>query len=377
MIEPVIARAEQQMAAAMSPLVLETLIDDILIVPLIMPEAEQTPAAAAATPITEAGSDRPAVQASAEVVVELDVAREDLAKTPSIGVRRENGSAPAMAIDRVPLEPVELPDPSDIDASSDPETMVEIHTSTTPADIAPPFDDDENFAVDEEPAADDATPESSGVRKRTPPAMPLRQPASAIPKAVSAGGRPLPRAYVAKRRVTPPANPAIPQVDQPTAEPESVAEPVASPPVAEPEATSVIATPIESTAPEPAQPTPQPIVEESSALADIVRNAEPSPAPPAEPADEVPSTSESVWGVTVVAPVVAKPSITEPTITEPTVAARPAQFGVKSTEIPAETAPRPEHAPATASTGNSNTSITIMVVALVILAVSVFVLLRR
>jgi len=61
------------------------------------------------------------------------------------------------------------------------------------------------------------------VRRRTPPATPSRYSGTGVPKAMSTSGRPLPRAYVAKRR-TPPMG--MPTIDEP---PHSVAA-EASPP---------------------------------------------------------------------------------------------------------------------------------------------------
>jgi hypothetical protein len=98
-------------------------------------------------------------------------------------------------------------------------------------------------------------------------------------------------------------------------------------------------------------------------------------APRPEPEDETattPPSGESVWGVTVEAPIVAKPTISRPT--EPV---RRTRLVEPPVEIPPETASESQAGSGTASAANRNTSITIMVVALVILAVSVFVLLRR
>lgn len=391
--EPVSARGEQQMAASMSPLVLETLIDDILIEPLMIPEAKPVRAEAPPPPATIV--DRPPVRVETEVVVELDVVREVAPEAPVGGVRHENGSSPGLTtppdpiehpepasvaevdIDRVRLEPGALPDPSDVDASSEVETMVEMSALSTPADVAPPFDDDENFvdageAIDE----DEVEAAASEVRRRTPPAMPARHPSSAIPKAVAADGRPLPRAYVAKRRVTPSANAAIPQAPQSLApEPQSVVEPVASSSVGEPgvESRTEVAASMAS------EPLPEQSVA-SNAHSAIVESPEPEPlvmqdesaAAPPQLEDDTPSTSESVRGVTVEAPVVAKP-----TITAPSQPAGPAPLATAPSDVPPETPAESRAGSVTAPAANSNTSITIMVIALVTLAVAVFFLLRR
>ena len=391
MIEPVIARAEQQMASAMSPLVLETLIDDILIEPLIIPATKPVPADAPVAPGTQPVVDRLPVRTATEVVVVLDVVREVATEPAPVSVRHENGSTPPLTdapnvephpesvtatsldVDRVRLEPVELPDPSDIEASSDPETLVDIPALATPADTAPPFDDDESFVSDDEPAPEDETVDvTSEVRRRTPPAMSARHPASTIPKAVSADGRPLPRAYVAKRRVTPPGNAIIPPTAQAAApEPEPIVEEIAaaalveSPAEAEHAATDDV-VPTESTA-----STPDTIQVEVSEPAPLVMQLEPAAVPPPQPEEDAPSASESVWGVTVEAPVVATPSITEHAER-----ARASRLAARAADIPSETTREPNVGSVAVPASNSNTLITVMVVALVILAVSVFVLLR-
>jgi hypothetical protein len=98
-----------------------------------------------------------------------------------------------------------------------------------------------------------------------------------------------------------------------------------------------------------------------------------APAAPVQQLDEeAPPGSESVWGVTVEAPVVAKPTVAEPAAESRPV--RPVSMPAEgSSETPPES--RPESVGARAA--NSNTLLTIMVVALVTLVVSVFVLLRR
>jgi hypothetical protein len=68
-------------------------------------------------------------------------------------------------------------------------------------------------------------PSTYSVRRRTPPATPSRYSGTGVPKAMSTTGRPLPRAYVAKRR-TP--SMGIPTIDEPA---DSVAV-EASPPAA-------------------------------------------------------------------------------------------------------------------------------------------------
>jgi hypothetical protein len=393
--EAVSARGEQPMAAAMSQLVLETLIDDILIEPLIIPEAKPARAEVPPAPAPEPIVDRPPVQVETEVVVELDVVREVASEEPIGGIRHENGSSPALTtppdpiehpepeseaevdIDRVRLDPGALPDPSDVDASSEVETMVEMPTRSTPADVAPPFDDDENFVDEREPLDEDAMEDAaSEIRRRTPPATPARHPSSAIPKAVAADGRPLPRAYVAKRRITPFANVAIPQSPQSLApEPPSVVEPIASQslgePGVQPRMEVAASTASESLPEQSVASNAHPATVESPEPDPLVMQDE-SPAAPPQLEDDTPSTSESVWGVTVEAPIVSKPSITAPS--QP---GRPAPPATAPSDVPPETPAESRAGSVTAPAANGNTSITIMVIALVTLAVAVFFLLRR
>ena len=376
MIEPVIARAEQQMASAASPLVLETLIDDILIEPLIIPD-------------TKPPSDIPAgtSEAAREVVVELDVVREVATDAPATGVRHANGASAArttspvenagavdtgsIELDRVRLEPVELPDPSDVEvATSEAETMVGTPMQGAFVDDELPFDDDAVAVSDDhDTEGDEASETTLGVRRRTPPAMPARHPASTIPKAVSADGRPLPRAYVAKRRVTPTGSAVIPPAVN-AAVPELAPAPVAPLPLIE--------SPVAATEPTAIEPDTVLGALESQTIAvpsepePLVMQVDAPAAPVPQLDEEAPSVSESVWGVTVEAPVVAKP-----TVAEPTAERRPVRPVSMPIEVPSETAPesRPESIGARAA--NSNALLTIMVVALVTLVVSVFVLLRR
>ena len=392
MIEPVIARAEQQLASAMSPLVLETLIDEILIEPLIIPEPQAPPAQPPPPRTAAPGDGRVPAQAAGEVQVELDVVREVRSEAASVTVRHEHASASTLTTagnsverdarasmvsledDRVRLDPVELPDPSDAEASSsDAETLVGLPTQAAPADVAPPFDDDEDFADDGEHVEEDeaAVDAPSGVRRRTPPAMPARHPASAIPKAVSADGRPLPRAYVAKRRVTPPGNLVIPPaVHQVVPEPEQVAADLTPSPVLE-----VPVKVAETTEPAPTEAAasdPEKITILAPEAEALVMQGAPSEPDPSPRADIDTPAGESVWGVTVEAPVVAKA-----TIAEPIVPAEPIRPSQTAAQVSSESTTEARAGSVAAPAGNGNAMITIIVVALVTLAVSVFFLLGR
>jgi hypothetical protein len=389
-VEPVVARAERRMASTMSSLVLETLIDEILIEPLIIPETKPAPADVPPPAVAEP-VDRATARSAAEVPVEIGIAREAVAEAPVAGVRPENGSSPAltsppdsmdgdgvgggMAVeaDRARLESVKLPDPSDVEVSTNDSKLAAAPMSTAPVGATPPFEDDDLVADANESVDDDGVASSStDVRRRTPPAMPARHPPSTIPKAVAADGRPLPRAYVAKRRVTPPGNMAIrsePPVVAP--EPEPVERATDSPPP-EPTAETATVAKIEMPAAEPVAATVPPILVERLESPALVRQDDPAAAPPPEPEEETPSTSESVWGVTLEAPVVTAPTTTDasPRAESPQLAAVPAE---RLAEMAVGTRPGASVAP----TANRNTLVTIMVVALVTLAVAAFVLLGR
>jgi hypothetical protein len=95
------------------------------------------------------------------------------------------------------------------------------------------------------------------VRRRTPPATPSRYSGTGVPKAMSTSGRPLPRAYVAKRR-TPPMG--IPTIDEP---PHSVAA-EASPPTGD------------DAPPDTANPVDTPATDVASAESEIVGQVAPA-----------------------------------------------------------------------------------------------------
>jgi hypothetical protein len=121
----------------------------------------------------------------------------------------------------------------------------------------------------------------SRVRRRTPPPMPARHPASVIPKATASDGRALPRAYVAKRR-TPPGGAAV--VSTPARPVESeVPRTVA---VESPDAPS--ASPPSTGAPAPALPDPGTVAPAPPA----VEASAPPPSPSRAPAREPPTPTK-------------------------------------------------------------------------------------
>lgn len=93
----------------------------------------------------------------------------------------------------------------------------EVAVSTEPvSDIAPADTIDPVDSTADRPLEDAAEGVSSPVRRRTPPAL-LRYSPASIPKATGADGRPLPRAYVAKRRTPPAGAPVVQPAASPSA----------------------------------------------------------------------------------------------------------------------------------------------------------------
>jgi hypothetical protein len=115
------------------------------------------------------------------------------------------------AVDSVPVSVIETSDPATVvdepnvfvlgsDTSTD--EPGSILSATDPALPEPVVDE----PIEPIGSAESIDAADSHVRRRTPPAM-LRYPSTSVPKTTIANGRPLPRAYVAKRR-TPPAGAA-------------------------------------------------------------------------------------------------------------------------------------------------------------------------
>ena len=186
--------------------------------------------------------------------------------------------------------------PSDMPALFEdvPPSPVTEETSHTP-----PSDAFDAFRVNGSSAAEEPARTEATVRRRTPPSVHTRYASATIPKATGADGRPLPRAYVAKRR-TPPAVAAImPDVAAAAADdtgavaqtvvPASVTEevsPAALDSIADVHAHT--ATPVESSAQTPAATTPEPpppAAEEPSAEKPPP-SGEPGAGSLAEPADQ-------------------------------------------------------------------------------------------
>jgi hypothetical protein len=157
------------------------------------------------------------------------------------------------------------------------------HTSQSVA-----FEDAKPTAGEEARTSGPAGAPHAPVRRRTPPAMLSRYAAASIPKTTGPHGRPVPRAYVAKRR-TPPTGAAVvavPQVIDANGSdtPRSPVEPPASPgPDLVAGATSSGDPNVVSTHPEP-RPRPE------SDRAEIVPLARPHPADddPASAGDQTP-----------------------------------------------------------------------------------------
>jgi hypothetical protein len=132
----------------------------------------------------------------------------------------------------------------------------------------------------------------SAVRRRTPATVHARYSAASIPKATGANGRPLPRAYVAKRR-TPPSGATVIAAAPAPGEVESTAV------VEEPPA------PVELEVPVPPAPAEPSLSRESEAVAAAEANPPaPAAAPPPSTANEpkVPSNAETGAGDVATAP---------------------------------------------------------------------------
>jgi len=91
-----------------------------------------------------------------------------------------------------------------------PEPEATVSTVSTPESVAEPVAAEPIAAepIAAEPAAP-ATSERPRVRRHAPSPMPVRYPTSAIPRATASDGKALPRAYVAKRRISSAGTPPI------------------------------------------------------------------------------------------------------------------------------------------------------------------------
>ena len=200
--------------------------------------------------------------------------------------------------------PVGLVDlPGDMPAAFDdasPSVVTEETSDTAPSDAFDAFSVNGSLTA-EEPARTEAT-----VRRRTPPSVHTRYASATIPKATGADGRPLPRAYVAKRR-TPPTGAAIIRNVAATAPGDAGAvAPTVAPAVAvgvipaaaldpTPDVHAHMATPIDPSARTPAPTTPggdaETAVVEGSPPSEAATQpaGEPSPAPPPPAAEEPPA----------------------------------------------------------------------------------------
>lgn len=162
------------------------------------------------------------------------------------------------------------------------------------------------FSVNDSPPAEEPARTEATVRRRTPPSVHTRYASSTIPKATGADGRPLPRAYVAKRRTPPTGAAIIADVAAAAAgETGAVASTVAPPSAAEAIPAAALdstadvhahtATPIEPSAQTPEATTPagdaETVVVEGSPPSEAATQpaGEPSPVPPPPAAEESPA----------------------------------------------------------------------------------------
>jgi hypothetical protein len=187
--------------------------------------------------------------------------------------------------------------PADIAAVPDdvpPSVVTEDTSDTAPSDA---------FSVSGSSTAQEPASTESTVRRRTPPSVHTRYASATIPKATGADGRPLPRAYVAKRRTPPTGAAIIPDVARAAAGDTGAVAPTVTPaaaaeetPAAALDSTADVhahtTTPIELSAQAPTTPAPtgdgETAAVESSPPSETATQpaGEPSPAPPTGAAGE-------------------------------------------------------------------------------------------
>jgi hypothetical protein len=187
--------------------------------------------------------------------------------------------------------------PADIAAVPDdvpPSVVSEVTSDTAPSDA---------FSVSGSSTAQEPASTESTVRRRTPPSVHTRYASATIPKATGADGRPLPRAYVAKRRTPPTGAAIIPDVAPAAAGDTGAVAPTVTPaaaaeetPAAALDSTADVhahtTTPIELSAQAPTTPAPtgdgETAAVESSPPSETATQpaGEPSPAPPTGAAGE-------------------------------------------------------------------------------------------
>jgi hypothetical protein len=187
--------------------------------------------------------------------------------------------------------------PADIAAVPDdvpPSVVTEDTSDTAPSDA---------FSVSGSSTAQEPASTESTVRRRTPPSVHTRYASATIPKATGADGRPLPRAYVAKRRTPPTGAAIIPDVARAAAGDTGAVAPTVTPaaaaeetPAAALDSTADVhahtTTPIELSAQAPTTPAPtgdgETAAVESSPPSETATQpaGEPSPAPPPGAAGE-------------------------------------------------------------------------------------------
>jgi hypothetical protein len=264
------------------------------------------------------------------------------------GVRSED--IPARSADAAPqaaAEPREesvAPIPAD-EASVGADTPPAAASHAVPApdgEVLAPMSAPEN-AANHAPAARERSP----VRRRTPVPMPVRHPASTIPRATSSDGRALPRAYVAKRR-TPSAG-IVPVADDPAAvdatsgHPDSPHEAVPAAPASD------VASMADAEAP--------------ASTAETATANEPQPPPPVENAATGAKREEPR-------------SDARPETSEPPAMASPGPSDAPSSATGAQKTARPEPKPAGGAATATDTSPSAIVVLLVALIALGFFVLR-
>jgi hypothetical protein len=126
--------------------------------------------------------------------------------TPGPSAARVDLAAPDVAVAPLTAAPV---GPGVVSAAMSERVVTPTDTLVAPAT---PRESGARTPGEQPTVAEFAQVASSPVRRRTPPAMPSRYPTASIPKTTGVDGRPLPRAYVAKRRTPAAGTPTIDSV---------------------------------------------------------------------------------------------------------------------------------------------------------------------
>jgi hypothetical protein len=244
------------------------------------------------------------------VVVETVVAEAEAALIEQIDGEHDARSHPS---------PTTEPVPGNVDPPAATVAVMNVSGSRAKAPNGRPAGDAQS-AVNADAAAD----AESSVRRRTPSGAHARYSSATIPKSTGADGRPLPRAYVAKRRTPPAGAIAIPAISLPTT-PEPPVDVIAEP---TPDARPSDAAPGNVTAPGAAGH-PEEAVDTAAVIAQPAAAVQPVPRdnPGTSPTTATAVIAPPAPSVAAVRPTLEPPTPTEPDARVGSVAAPPANQG--------------------------------------------------